>query len=193
MAKDKVIIFGVTDKNDKVAITIDDKTGLPPFISATHHEVHEGKNYIASISLTTSNADTKQTIMTIQTPNTAVFTHFTFLADVSSSATCKLYEAVTAGDATDTVTAYNSDRNSTNTAGCTIKYFDEDDAANVSGGTLLWQNYLGSGKTSHDGIVSRNEFILKPNTTYAVIVANTVAAANNHNIIFNWYEHTDSY
>ena len=112
-------------------------------------------------------------------------------AFVSSGAHFYIYESPTIGSATGTLTAYNRNRNSSNTTGATVQYFDESDAGNVTGGTLIYHENLGAGKGVANATGARDEIILRQNTGYAFILENEGAAANIHNIVLNWYEHTN--
>jgi hypothetical protein len=118
-----------------------------------------------------------------------------FDAYCGAAATYKVTEAWTGGgeSATGTITAYNQNRNSTNTpgigiAGNTISY----DATAVTGGTLLKNITIGAGsgpfaqQANDRGL---QEIILKQNTAYAVSLfcTSNVPAW----LALEWYEHTD--
>jgi len=188
-------------------IRIDPSTHAMTTIDYAHHETHSGSTFIVTKAQVTANSDDNMTALTITTPNTTKWLHMFAHSSVSAAAWFRIYEAVTIGaDAgTSLVTAYNRNRNSTKTSaiietksspdttGSAI-YWNETDAAGANltlGTTIIHSELIGAGKNSFVTSRALGEIILKQNTNYAFVLENEGIAANKHNIILDWYEHTD--
>jgi len=146
-------------------------------------------------------------MIAFNTPNTTKRIHMFAEWSSTAASTATIYEIadLDVDEGTD-LTIYNRDRNSlTASTVSTIETVPEAGkatsytVAQAAGATLstanpIYHKYLGAGAAGADTAgESRDahEFILKQNTQYAFVIANTTADDNTHNIILNWYEHTN--
>jgi hypothetical protein len=133
--------------------------------------------------------------MTWQMPNTTKWTHWTWEIETEKAGEWLVYEDVTATNAlANTMTIFNSNRNSSNTSGTTLKYEIQADlaAANadtaVGDGTLIKSGKLGDNREG--GQAKRtDELILKQNSLYCLRFL--ASAAGYLNLRMQWYEHTN--
>ena len=180
----------VNENNNMVSV--DTSTRTLQTIAYEHHEIHAGSHYFVHGVQDLSNGQVLD--FTWLMPNTTKHIHFIWRISTENEAAWYIYEnAVATNPLANAITPLNSDRNSANTSGTTMKYEIQANigAANadtdVSGATLLSSGISGSGKDS--GQASREEeVILKQNTLYCFrAVAN---AAGYINFDIQWYEHT---
>ena len=171
-------------------------------IDYSHHEVHEGSAFYVMYSVLSLGAMTTpdDTItLTLVTPNTTKWSHFTFSVNGSAGWRVRLIEAPTGGaaSATGTIDILNHNRNyqitkpSTVGNGTTTGVVSYD-ATLATGGVTLWDQYLeGSGgpQAGGTGTGKRNEIILKSNTTYQLSLYGT--DTNPATMYIDWYENTN--
>ncbi len=193
---------------DSIALNIDENGRAQirsVAIDDSEHLLHEGWSFVAAGSQTTANADTNMTILTLLTGNGVKVPHMFVRASVTGAAWLRIYEAPTIVNNTGTsvVTVYNRNRNSVNMSSVydtktnpnkinSVTFWDETDAAGANitlgDGTLIYPEQIGAGRSSAGITRGEDEFILKPATKYAFVLANLGATANTHNIILDWYE-----
>jgi len=169
---------------------IDEDTRSLQIIDYAHHEVHSGSSYHMHFSVSDAGAvadpqDTCQISFT--TPNTTKWLHMIWHAWAGGECTFWIREAPSGGTVGgDALTAYNKNRNSSNTSGIVSPVSQ---ATLATGGTLLHNEYMGQGNASSGESRGTQEFILKQNTKYAVGItdASNIVAS----ITLDWYEHTD--
>lgn len=156
-------------------------------IDYEHHEIHNGSEYRAGFQKDIPNGGTA--VYSITTPNTTRWLHFKLAVDVELEAQIAFYEnpdSVTGGTA---ITPKNANRNSVNTSGATCS---TDPTYTIGSAIPLGMLVEGSGKSSGGDSASANEWVLKQNTTYVVVVTNQATGATNEcNIRTRWYEHTN--
>lgn len=158
-----------------------------------HHEIHAGDSYsyMEAVDQTINHVYDIQ----ITTPNTTKWAHFTFNFSVENETDWYFYENVTINLAGTTVTLLNADRNSTNTAGLTIKVITNTTTANanadtaVAGATTVAHGITGDKKAGGD-VNGRHEIILKQNEDYSIRFIATVAGWVSFHL--DWYEHTNT-
>lgn len=177
---------------DLVVARIDASTSSLQTVTHEHHEIHSGSHYFVRgvQDLSINNVLGFTWVM----PNTTAWVHLTWSIDTESETAWYFYEnAVISSALANTITLYNSNRNSANTSGTTMKYELHANLAaantktDVSGATLLSSGISGAGKNS--GAAKReNEMILKQNTIYCMRAVATAAGFINFEM--NWYEHT---
>lgn len=200
-----VSIYGKIDASgvDLRPIEVDASSHAITTVDYPHHEMHEGDHYFVTYSVPSLGAMTTPDdtlTLSFTTPNTTKWSHFTFTAEGPSGALVQLIEGKTGGGASSTgaLTIMNNNRNSANTsaminlegspAAGSVSY----DATVFTGGTTIWSKYI-PGATN--GIVgsglsgTRNEIILKQNTSYQLSIFSTTT--NPASLEMNWYEHTD--
>ena len=164
---------------------IDPVTGWLKTIAGAHHEVHEGDYYeafysVASIGALTTTDDTMQ--ITWTSPDSTKFMNLIINANCGATALFKFTEAPTGGDATasGTLVGYNKNRSYPNSP-ITFSY----DGTVVTGGRVLESEYLSGGKFGAGESRSGQEWILRPNTKYAVSLY--LNAAEPAAINLGWY------
>jgi len=183
---------GIADINGRIA-TIDASTYAQNVISYEHHEIHSGDHYFVRVyqDMAISNV----LGFTLQMPNTTKWIHWTWEIATESETNWLVYEGVTATTPlANAITPLNSNRNSSNTSGTTMKYELHANLAaantktNVAAATLLSSGISGAGKDA--GRAARgNEMIMKQNTLYCL---RTIATAAGYiNFTMEWYEHTN--
>jgi len=162
-------------------------------IDYEHHEIHGGNHYFVRgyKDLTINQVLDFTWLM----PNTTKWIHWAWEIVTEKETLWQIYEGATATNPlANAVTPLNSDRNSANTSGTTMKNEVQTNLAganadtDVSGATLLESGISGEGQRS--GSAKReNELILKQNTLYCLRA--TATAAGFINFEMQWYEHTN--
>jgi hypothetical protein len=188
-------------------LRLDKATNTIQTISYEHHEIHAGSAFTCHFSQTAPTAAGEMTIIAFNTPDTTKWIHMFAEWSSTAASTATIYEAadLDVEEGTD-LAIYNRDRNSATAsvvttietvpeAGKATSYTVAQAAgATLSTATPIYQKYLGAAAAGADTLgESRDahEFILLKNTQYAFVIANTTADDNTHNIVLNWYEHTN--
>lgn len=174
-------------------VRIDASTSSLQGIDYEHHEIHSGSHYfvIGYQDLSINNV----LDFTWQMPDTTKWIHWAWKITTESETLWQVYENVVATNPlANAITPYNSNRNSGNTSGATMKFELQTNLAganadtNVSASTLLAGGISGSGKDS--GFTTRDhEIVLDQNILYCLRA--TANAAGYINFDMQWYEHTD--
>lgn len=159
-------------------------------IGYEHHEIHDGSHYFFCDFETLNSGATADFAVT--TPNTAKWTHMTFVVAGTSQTEMRIYEGSTVSGGTALI-PYNNNRNSPNASTLTIA---KNPSVSVAGTVIFGQSRgLGGAtpsKANTAGIVSRDkEIILQSGTTYRF----EIKSADNSNVVDycgEWYEHTDA-
>lgn len=193
-----VALRGVTTGSTYKPLRLDLATETAMTIDYPHHEVHAGSHYYNEFSVDIPASDVLDIRWT--TPNTTKWFHFILALQSQEECQITLYEVAPILTAGTSLTAFNSNRNSTNTSGITgFDYIVNADLADanadtdISGATAIRGPYMiGSNQGNIEGR-NRNddEIILKQNTAYCLRCENLVASARYLTWLFNWYEHTD--
>lgn len=172
---------------------LDSSTHARTTIEYEHHEIHGGSHYF--VVGYQDLAINKVLDFTWLMPNTTKWIHWTWKISTESETNWLVYENVVATNPlANAVTPYNSNRNSANTSGTTMKYELQADLATanadtaVGGATLIESGISGAGKDAGNELRS-NEFIMKQNTLYCLRAIATTAGYINFKL--EWYEHTD--
>ena len=184
----------VYDSGTGNEIKIDDSTSCITTVLYEHHEIHSGSHYFVTSYQDPAINNVLQ--FSLQTANTTSWMHWTWTISTESETLWQVYEGGSIGTPlANAVTPRNSNRNSANTSGVTMKYqlhattAAANTAIDVSGATLLQSGISGSGKDA--GTAGRsNEIILKQNQLY--VLRATANAAGFVNFDMQWYEHTDA-
>ena len=108
----------------------------------------------------------------------------------SVASTMALYENPTATDGgfTITQTTYNRNRNSSNAADVVVK-ISPVVVYTALGIKLPGSSRFGTTNKAGGGVRSQNEYVLKQNEDYVLIVVSN-NTSDNLSILLNWYEHT---
>ena len=191
--------------SDGDIVNIDEATRAITFIEYPHHEIHSGDSFSCWYMQTVSDIGDKS-IISFRTANAARWVHLTLTVSATFMAHVRLLEAPAVNDNTGAnLAVYNRNRNSATQATVTdtsqnpdlagsATYFTELTMGNVAGGTEIAHEHLGTGegkKTVGGGARGQQEWILLPNTLYAVEIESTTNDDNVHVIELNWYEHTN--
>lgn len=173
-----------TDSMSSAGVTID----------LSHHEIHDGKHFVAWFSGTAKGDGDKLNIY-LKAPNTTTRIHMFAQFSSSGAAYSRIRQAptVTSDTGTNGVAIYNNDCNSANAS--TVYDNAASPAVNKVGnnvtvtapGTVKYQDYAGTAKQIGTTARVDSEFILKQNTAY-VFESESDAAGLALNIILKWYE-----
>lgn len=172
----------------------DRTTGAVKVVDYEHNEVHTGSHYFLGgvQDLSINNVLDFTWLM----PNTTKWTHWSWQIETEAETAFYVYEtAVVTNALANALTPLNSNRNSTNTSGTTLKYEVQSNltAANgdtdVTGATLLLSGICGAGRTGGDA-QRGHEIVLKQNTLYCLRAVATAAGYINFNM--QWYEHRNA-
>ena len=188
-------------------VRIDASTHAIQTIEYEHHEIHGGSSYTAHYTRTTAATNGHRSAIYIRTP---IVKEIHMIASFSASvaANLSICEGITidVNEGTNGVAIYNRDRNSSNTSGIRdnataqtankFTTFDETALgnANFSAGTVLRTSPLSVGtgpKAAGGADRGEQEYILKRDTKYLFLITNTVATANVHHVLIDWYELTN--
>jgi hypothetical protein len=181
----------------------DNSTNKLVTVEYEHHELHDGNmfscHYIQSVTDTND-----RSVIAFTTPADKEV-HMIIHASASAAASLIVLEGAvgTSAGATD-LTVYNRDRNSTNTSLLTsidgttgaVSYYTLTTDTAITGGTELYSEYIGAGKTGQAAAGSSrgtNEWILKKSTVYDFELKSLDANDNSHNLELVWYEHTNKH
>jgi hypothetical protein len=184
----------------------DDVAGVPITVDHAHAHVHEGASFTVTFSNTTANNNNHRSVVGFKTPDTTRWFHIVATVSCSTPAEVYLREAPAIDDGAGTEeVAYNRNRNSATaptvlsleavpTVGSVTTFTEAQiAAANFSGGTELARATLqeGAGGQAVGGVArGSQEWVLKQNTKYVIVIQNTTTATNKHIIRLDWYEHT---
>jgi len=189
---------------------IDTITASKISIDYAHHEIHDGDSFTANYSRTTAATAGHRTGLYIKTP-AAGGKLLHLIAQFSSSVAAQYSicetPTLTANVGTHANVIYNRYRDNVKTSGCfdnaaapAVNKFTTLTEVQIAGdvgyaiGTVIRTAPLVAGSSPKPaGGSSRDsqEYILKANTAYIFLITNLTADANNHEILIDWYEHTN--
>ena len=168
---------------------IDKRTGWRTGIDGPHHEIHEGNSYkvnynVASIGAMETPDDAIQ--ITWTSPMGPKNMNLTIHVQCGAAALYKFTRGWTGGGTspTGTVVGYNRNHNFPNS---NIAFYY--DATLVTGGEVLEQEYITTGKFGAGESRDSQEMILRANTAYAVSLY--LNAAEIATISLDWYMKRD--
>jgi len=149
-------------------------------------QINIGTMYRSGFQKDIPNGDSA--IFTITTPDTTKWCYFTPNVDGENEFRITFYEdtarvGITGGSS---IIPANTNRNSTDTSGCVCV---SDPVFDATGLKVLGNVVFGSGKSSGGTGAPANEWVLKQNATYVILVINQTTSANQVNIRANWFEH----
>jgi len=186
-----IISFAQTAHNgngERVYLKVDNSTHALNMIDYEHHEIHSGSHYFIATSDTMASGDTL--FFEVVVPDTTREAHFLFTYTSSGLLKANVREGttITGGD---TLTTYNSNRNSSKSSMLTIVGGGQAACNLDSAGTALLSLIHGSSdnKNPFGGSGGRgSEIILKNNTSY---VFEFISGADNNYFMgeAEWYEH----
>jgi len=166
---------------------VDPSTEVIEFIDHEHHEIHEGNSFRSFSNKDVSNSGDYN--IAFKTPAGSKWIHLTFTVDHELESDLKLYENVTSWTGGTPILPVNSNRNYDTLS--TITNISYDITAVMGTPNLLLHEVGGSGKKFGGSATHLNEWVLKSNMTYYMLLENQGAGTNEVNIQLDWYEHTD--
>lgn len=185
-------IYGRISSTAVRPIKADGSTHSLCTVDYEHCEIHSGSHYFVTGYQDLANGNVLD--FTWQMPNTTKWIHWTWEISTESETNWFVYENVVATNPlANSVTPINSNRNSSNTSGTTLKYEKQTNLTaanadtNVAGATLLESGISGAGKDAGDDR-RNNELVLKQNTLYCLRAIASAAGFINFKLKF--YEHT---
>jgi len=178
------------DKGGKVTefdtkTTSDDTYGYLITIPIEHHKIHEGDHYVVHEAATVASGTPKKWFISV--PATGQF-HLTFECASSKNGTIELSEGPTVSAEGTALTAYNSDRNSSNTSNLVIKKDPTSSAqGNVIDGHVMGTDATNPAGTDGGSVSREQEWLLKNSTTY-LITYTSLTNANRVSLNLRYYE-----
>lgn len=164
-------------------MNIDNNSQALITIASDHHEIHEGHSFVIHDFADVTGAGTTFDIR-IVTPDTTTLAHMGFNFSSGDEFTYALYEGATLSGGT-AFTPHNADRNSAQTSVLTIT--SSPTVTAVGTHLISWKTGTGN-KTGGLG-ASRNEMLMKRNTTYLLRITRVPAGTGWAEYSMNWYEH----
>lgn len=203
-----IIPVGKTGDDTWQPLKIDAITHALETVEYQHHEIHDKNSFTAYYARTTDATISHRSGLYIKTPLATAngkLIHMVFSGACSVAADFSINEAPTltsnAGSGAGVI--YNRYRSSTKTSGlfdnatspAVNKFTTLDETAIAGGswnaGTVLrtFPLAVGSGPKAAGGVErGTQEYILKPNTSYVIMLTNTGSPANDHLLQMDWYE-----
>lgn len=175
-------------------------------IDFEHHEIHAGDSFVAHYSNTVTNIG-EMTVIAFNTPDTTKWIHLVVEYTATALAEALLIEAPSIDvDEGAALLIFNRDRNSAKVSGVSsietapvanrATSFNEVQAAGanitINAANTVSIHHIGGGSGPHGtggGQIQRDEYILKQNTQYAIILRALNNDDNIHNLHASWYEH----
>ena len=184
----------MTDTGVGSVVGVDRTTNVLETIEYEHHEIHSGDHYTVHGFLDIPGANDVLDF-TWQMPNTTKWIHWNWSIGFTKGITWYIYEGAVATNAlANTITPINSNRNSGNTSGTTMKYEVQADLDTANADTAVGSaTIISSGKEGDNrtagGASRSNEIIMKQNKLYCIRAIATAAFTINFDM--QWYEHTN--
>ncbi len=183
----------------------DDSSGVLGTIDFAHHKIHESDAFVCQYDNTVTNVG-EMTVIAFNTPDTARWIHLVVEYTATAEAAALLVEApsIDVDEGTD-LAIFNRDRNSARAAEVSsietvpevgkATSYNEAQAAGanitINAANTLARHHIGGGTGPHStggGQLIRDEFILKRNTQYALILEALNNDTGIQNIQASWYE-----
>jgi hypothetical protein len=176
-------------------VRMDASTHSLQTVTYEHHEIHSGSHYFVIGYQDLANGNVLD--FTWLMPDTARWIHWVWTIDTEAEVLWSVYEnAIATNPLANIVTPYNSNRNSLNTSGTTMRYELQGTLAAANADTnvtapaiLLETGISGAGKRVGGNALRDNELVLKQDTLYCLRAIANAAGYINFNM--QWYEHTN--
>jgi hypothetical protein len=179
-----------------VPVKVDSSTSSLQTVDYAHHEIHSGSHYYNALHVDVPADDVLDIRATM--PNTTKWLHWLWTIVTEAEFQLTLYEDCTINTAGTSLTAFNSNRNSTNSSGLTaFDYIVNADLADANvdttvGTPIFGPVHTGSGRSVGGSASRDSEKVMKQNSTYCMRFENLTNAAKYVSWDFEWYEHTDN-
>ena len=181
----EVALYGLIDNTTLRRLRVDASTHAIETISDTHHEIHSGSHYYIKDVEDIGGTATYYILFAV--PNSPAWIHLFFDFWHEQEMTFIITEGVTTGGDGTAVTAFNNNRNSSNTAGVVATHTP----TSPVGGTVIYTSRQGSGKQTAGESRAEGEIILRANMKYLITATNAAAGNCLFDYHFTWYEHED--
>lgn len=190
----KVIIYDNIGRKalNVFAGKIDSVTDSLQVVNYEHHEIHSGSHYYIC-GYDPDMDSTEDVEFQLTTPNSSKWIHMVFEIASTGATVFSIYEDATVTADGTPITAYNNNRNSSNTSDITLL---QTDGTVTAAGTLIFNQAWGVGGNANQrrgGATERDkEIILKQNTTYRFLIESN----SDNNVVSycaEWYEHTNAH
>lgn len=164
---------------------LDSPTAAVKSIANEHHEIHEGNKYTAGHTATAIASGATFDFLFVA-PNTTKRCHLTWAwLNWNNGVTLQIYEGTTVSSNGTSLTTFNHERNSGNSA--TGLAFHTPTVTTV--GTVCYPSiYSPAGIKMSAENRSEHEYVAKQNTKYLFRFTNDTGATANINFFFDWYE-----
>lgn len=143
-----------------------------------HHKIHSGEFFRANAEFTLSLGEVKKALFKTGAKSSHIYGEIVTTGD----STIHFYEAPTTSADGTPVPVVNHNRNSSNTPVSEVY----DAPTTSANGVLLDPFILGTDKKAGGGERQVNEWVLKPNTSYLIVI--TANAASSYVMKIDWYE-----
>ena len=168
-------------------LDIDNSTHHIIAITQEHHEIHDGRSFVASISGAGGNGT--EISIGFTTANGSRWVHAIHSATSSVEANFKIWESPTiSGD--NILTPINRNRNVGIASESILLNIPTISGTSPTSGTKMVEEHFGDGKTGGESRATLQEFILKSGTDYLYTLTSEAASADL-SLELNWYEHSD--
>lgn len=187
-------------------LAVDAMTRALAGVSYVHHKIHDGNSFATDFADATL-ADAATIIMVFKTMKGTRRVHLLMEFSTLVGGYIEIWEGPIWTTNTGTVNPITNrlrksgtrvsglleDKTSTPVFTATGNVLVNPTGLNTGGATSLHKHYAWGerGKVGAIGQRDENEFVLKPDTQYAVVFTG-IGASNKAQLILNWYEHTDS-
>jgi hypothetical protein len=187
----------LSDPDDHTRLaSFDNLFKVPVFIDVGHHEIHEGDMYSVSVyDLVAAATDTVEVfILTPAVSNPQKRIHMLSNYEGSGAHEYLITEGCTYSSGGAAYVPKNRNRGSTKTTSAQSVYVGGDDQTGgnivVTGGSALWADGGGAGRTNGGGDRSAHEWVLAPATGY-LFTMTSGATSTAISLELTFYEHTD--
>jgi len=178
----KVALFNTSGSE----VEIDGSTLALETIEHVHHEIHNGRHFYIKDFANIASAGSVNFLFKVA--NTTRWPHFFFKISFEKESTITLRRVVSVSGSGTEVASFNSNENSSNTAG--MKVYQ--DPTGLVSGSVLQTFRKGDGKNAGGEVRNDDEIELGQALLYNVSIENHgVPATSLTDYNFSWYEHTD--
>lgn len=167
---------------DNVKNTLDPSSGIIVVLDNEQYRIHEGQHFFATDHDNDIDVETSKYWHVIA-PDSSTDVHLKFTLHLDDPGKIEVFEAPTTTANGTSITVFNNDRNSANTADLTL-YSDPTVSAD---GNLIYVERIGTNKSAGGKLRRNQEIILKYSAAYLIKVT-TDANDNEASIEFHWYE-----
>ena len=177
-----IFLFGFSNHWNSL---VDWSCGALTTIGVFHKKIHDGKAFEASVIDTDIDGDNTTNFIIFATGGNSP--HLRISGNYSGAGYLRFYEDVEVGAISQTITATNLNRNSSDITNMQI-YSADSNVNTLTAGSVLDAEYFGIGGIGNIGgtTESGNEIEIRQDTVY-VLSVNTISANQKGSTKFEWY------